>query len=63
MAQSTGAFLFVLAGAIAAAGRQLGLWESVFVSADEALEVAAGSAGAELVALHVPPTEPAYAPR
>lgn len=63
VADSTGAFLFVLSGTAVAAGRQLSPWESVFASADETLDVVAGDSGAELVALHVPPTEPEYAPR
>lgn len=63
VADSTGAFLFVLSGTALAAGGQLSLWESVFAGAEETLDVVAGDSGAELVALHVPPTEPEYAPR
>lgn len=60
---SSGAFLFVLAGALQAGGAALGLWESLFATPDEALRVTADGSGAELVLMHVPPTPSEYAPR
>jgi hypothetical protein len=53
----------VLSGSADVAGESLGLWESAFIGAQDAAEVRAGATGAELVALHCPPTEPEYAPR
>ena len=58
---SIGLFMFVLAGSASVATHLLGLWESVFASADEQLALSAGPGGAEIVLLHVPPTEPEYA--
>jgi hypothetical protein len=57
---SIGLFMFVLAGTATVAAHSLGLWESVFASADEHLALTAGPGGAEIVLLHVPPTEPEY---
>lgn len=64
IAASSGQFVFVLAGSAAVAGTELAPWESGFATADErAVSVVAGESGAELVALHMPVTEPAYAQR
>ncbi len=60
---SVGQFVFVLSGSADIAGETLGLWESAFVGAQDAAGARAGATGAELVALHCPPTEPEYAPR
>jgi len=58
---SQGAVLFVLQGAIEVAGRSLGRWESVFVSADDAWpRLAAGPEGAEALLLCVPSRAPEY---
>lgn len=58
---STGIFLFVLTGTLLLDARTLARWESVFATPDERPALAAGAEGAEIVLLHVPPTEPAYA--
>ena len=60
---STSLFAFVLAGSAQAAGQILGRWESVFATREEILTLTAGDSGAEIVVLHVPPTEPAYQPK
>jgi hypothetical protein len=60
---SVGQFVFVLSGSAGIAGQALAPWESAFVGAQDAAEARAGAGGAELVALHCPPTEPEYAPR
>lgn len=59
---SVGQFLFVLSGSASIAGASLEPWESAFVGAQDVAEARAGATGAELVALHCPPTEPEYAP-
>jgi len=61
--QSTSLFAFVLAGSGHVADQTLIRWESVFATADELLQLQAGPKGAEIVVLHVPPTEPEYLPR
>jgi hypothetical protein len=53
---SAGLFVFVLAGAATVGDHRLGPWESAFATRDELLVAQAGSRGAELVVLHVPPT-------
>lgn len=58
---SAGFFAFVLAGTAVVEGQTLGLWESAFASMDETLRLTAGSRGAEIVVLHSPVTDPAYA--
>lgn len=57
---SIGFFVFVLSGTATVAGSTLGRWESAFATADERLVLTAGARGAEIVVLHVPPTDPAY---
>ncbi|RWA51200.1 hypothetical protein AU476_24555 [Cupriavidus sp. UYMSc13B] len=54
-------FIVVLAGQLNAGGQSLGQWESVFISADEALPdmVAAGS-GAQVALLYTPEKAAAY---
>ena len=59
---STGLFVFVLAGTGCCADNDLALWESAFATADERIALEAGGQGAEIVVLHVPPTEAEYAP-
>jgi hypothetical protein len=59
---SVGQFVFVLAGTAQLQGTELARWESGFVSANENhAAVAAGEDGVEIVALHMPITEPEYA--
>lgn len=60
---SVGQFVFVLSGSASIAGEALAPWESAFVGAQDVAEARAGAKGAELVALHCPPTEPEYGPR
>lgn len=60
VAHSIGLFMFVLSGTADTVGQTLTLWESVFASVDEQLTLRAGPRGAEIVLLHVPPTEAAY---
>ncbi len=57
---SIGQFIFVLTGSAVLAGRPLGEWESAWVGTGDAAGVTAAEGGAELIALHVPPTEPEY---
>lgn len=59
---STSLFVFVLAGAGAVAAQELTPWESAFATQDELLTLQAGPRGAEIVVLHVPPTEAEYVP-
>jgi hypothetical protein len=59
---STGLFAFVLAGTAEALGQRLGRWESLFATRDECPTLTAAEHGAEVVVLHVPPTEPEYLP-
>jgi hypothetical protein len=60
---SHGQFVFVLAGSAEMQGTELAPWESLFATADERdVRVVAGAQGAELVVLHMPVTEPEYAP-
>jgi hypothetical protein len=59
---SSSLFVFVLAGKGTVAERTLGLWESAFATRDEQLALEAGPRGAEIVVLHVPPTETEYLP-
>jgi hypothetical protein len=60
---SHGQFVFVLAGSAAVQGAELAPWESAFATADERdVSVVAGTQGAELVVLHMPVTQPEYAP-
>jgi hypothetical protein len=59
---SVGQFAFVLAGTARLDGTELARWECCFVSANEGqVAIAAGKDGAEIVALHMPTTEPEYA--
>jgi hypothetical protein len=58
---SQGQFVFVLAGSLLHAGRELAPWEHLFADSTEApLPLIAGAGGAQVVALHVPPRDPAY---
>jgi hypothetical protein len=59
---STSLFAFVLCGAAEALGQRLGRWEHLFATRDECPRLTAGERGAEVVVLHVPPTESAYLP-
>ena len=59
---SQGQFVFVLAGTLMHEGRSLGLWENLFAdSAGPAPVLRAGEGGAQIVVLHTPPRDPAYA--
>jgi hypothetical protein len=59
--QSVGQFIFVLSGSAGFEGNELQPWESAFVSSTEVdVSVTAGPDGAEIVALHMPNTEPEY---
>ena len=61
---SVGQFVFVLAGSASLNGTMLEPWESAFVPASDGdARVTAGVDGAQLVALHMPPTAPEYMPR
>jgi redox-sensitive bicupin YhaK (pirin superfamily) len=66
---STSLFAFVLSGSAQAGGQAvstgqtMGRWESVFATREEILTITAGQTGAEVVVLHVPPTEPEYQPK
>ncbi|QYY33539.1 hypothetical protein K2O51_31385 (plasmid) [Cupriavidus pinatubonensis] len=54
-------FIVVLAGAMRAAGNDLGQWESVFVSADEALpDMGANDDGVQVLLLYTPQKAAAY---
>jgi hypothetical protein len=58
---SQGAVLFVLQGEVDALDRELGRWESVFVTCDEAWPaITAGRQGAEALLLCVPPRASEY---
>ena len=58
---SQGQFVFVLAGSLRHEERELGPWEHLFADSAEApLPLVAGPGGAQVVALHVPPRDPAY---
>lgn len=59
---SIGLFAFVLSGTTHALGQQLERWESLFATRDECPAFTAAEHGAEIVILHVPPTEPEYLP-
>jgi hypothetical protein len=55
VAASQGQFLFVLEGALAAAGHTLGPWEQLYATHDETMPtVQAGEGGAQLLVLSVP---------
>lgn len=59
---SEGQFLFVTAGTLQHGGVTLGRWENLFLSAgDAALPLRAGPGGAEVVAMHIPFKDAAYA--
>ncbi|MGE4243114.1 hypothetical protein [Ramlibacter sp.] len=58
---SVGQFVFVLNGAVKAPHATLHAWDNFFVPDGEPCELAATAAGAEVVALHVPPRDAAYA--
>ena len=60
---SSSLFAFVLAGTCSLDTQLLNRWESVFATRDEHLTLQAQANGAEIVVLHVPPTEPEYLPK
>lgn len=60
--QAQGCFAVVVAGAARYGTRDLELWESLFLSADEGDRIlTAGEAGLSVALLHVPARHPAYA--
>lgn len=60
-AAGDGQFLVVIAGSLRFGDSEIGLWESVFVTRNEAFpDLRAGEGGAQAVAMHVPSKEPAY---
>jgi hypothetical protein len=62
-AASQGVFIVVLGGTLRLGERELGEWDSVFISKDEAIpELIAGSTGLQCLSLHCPPREPVYFP-
>ncbi|MDB5860774.1 MAG: hypothetical protein JWQ76_4463 [Ramlibacter sp.] len=63
-AGSVGQFIFVLAGAALVDGTTLSLWESAFLPAtDGEVVTTAGAQGAQVIALHMPPTAEPYLPQ
>lgn len=57
-----GVFAVVAAGSANCEGRKLGLWDSIFVSADESnCILTAGGGGLSVVLLYMPARDPAYA--
>lgn len=60
-AGSSGQFFMVVGGSLLQDGQSLGLWESVYVSPDEApLVLLAGPQGAQLLLMQSPPKAPEY---
>src|SRR5690606_32814804 len=60
---SGGTFTLVLEGELTVAGETLQRWESAYMSAGEpSLALQAGAAGAHVLVMRVPATDPAYLP-